>query len=508
MKRSLLILAVCAAGFIPSIILGAPRDAPKKLVIAYIMEPDTLDATSSRLSMVSGPVFENMTERLVGLTPDGKLVPGLASWKVSPDGKVIDFTLRKGIKFHSGDPLTSKDVEFSHNRMLKLAPAYEGIARLIEKLEIISDSQFRIHFKKPDVSFLPMRGPDIASKNYYDRVGEAEFLNRPVGTGPYKFVNWKHGEYVDLEASEDYWGGPPSVKQLRFVFVKEDMTRISMLKTGEADMIMECPFNLVDNIESAGFKTAKLPVHGGISVQFHTKNPKAPWFDRRVRLAIAQAIDGDSVVKNLFHGIPARYAAVAPWELGYDPSLKPYPYDPKRAKELLAESGYPKGFQMPLYYFAGRATGIKETAEAVVLYLKAVGIECNVQGIESVQLRAKIAAWRNDPNAEFVGVSTVPAAHYPEPTSGMEMGFWSGSYGSVYSNPEFDAVLEKCRVTMDDTQRAELFKKAIRILYEDVARIPIWANMSVFAMKKNIEFTPTKGMFYAIVLGKDVKIRD
>jgi len=480
----------------------------QKVTIAMIAEPDTLDPTTTRFSVTSVPISNNFFERLVDLTPDGKVVPGIASWEVSPDGKVVEFTLRKGIKFHSGDPLTTQDVEFSHARALKVNPSHQRAMRNLDRFEIVDDYKCKFIFKEPDVLFIPTRALHVVSRSYHDRVGEDEFAKKPVGTGPYKFVAWRNGEYIDIEANESYWGDKPPVKQARFRFIKEDTTRVAMLKAGEVDIIMSTPYPLVKEIESAGFKTARLPTHPPTSIQFHNANPGVPWYDKRVRLAIAHAIDGDSIVKNLFHGIPGRHARLSPGEIGYDPELKPYPYDPKKSKELLAQAGFPKGFEMPLYYFAGRIAGQKETAEVVSLYLSAIGITCKVQGIEAAQMLDKARAFHDDPKAVYVGLSTVPMAHLPEPTEALNTGYYSKQRMALYFNPVLDQLIEKIQATMDNTKRSELIKQALRMIHEDVATIQIFTATEVYAMKSNIAFTPTKKNREPLMLVKDVRIKD
>jgi peptide/nickel transport system substrate-binding protein len=506
-----LIVSICLVAMLAlgPVLMGDARSAPSatsnKLIVAVPTEPDTLDVSSSKLGGVSEPIANNIIETLVIVDPSGKTIPGVASsWKISADGRTIDFTIRKGVKFHSGDPLTVKDVEFSYARAVKSALR---MMRLIESFKIIDDSHFRVSFKRPDAQFLPGRGPVIVSKTYYDRVGEDAFFKNPVGTGPYTFVTWAPGEYIDLKANEEYWGKVPSVKQVRFQFVKEDATRVAMLRAGEADMITECPFRLVKEFETAGFKVVKVPTHPPTQVQFHTYNPQTPWFDKRVRMACALAVDGDAIVNGLLHGIPGRYAGLAPWEIGYDRTLKPYPYDPKKAKELLAEAGYPKGFDMPLYYLIGRISGQKETAEAVALYLNAIGIRCKVEGIEAIRFMEKIREWHKSPQAVFASVSTVALSHFHEPTQALEMAYYSESPISLYRNKEFDGVLEKARATLDDSKRGELVKQAIRIIHDDVATIPIWSNLTVFVMKKHIDFTPTLRVAHPMMLIKDVTVR-
>lgn len=478
----------------------------EKVTVAVITEPDTLDLTATRLAPISNPIGNNIYERIIDIKPSGELVPGIASWKVLEGGKLIEFTLRQGVKFHSGDPLTTKDILFSHERMLEYNDSYKRAMRKFDRLEIIDDYKCRFYFKTPDVNFLPDRKLFIGSKSYYDRVGEDAFRNNPVGTGPYKFVAWKHGEYIEIEINENYWGEKPPLKKARFVFVKEDTTRVAMLKTGEADIILQTPFALVNDLRAAGFKTVDFPSHPTTSIHFNTKNPDVPWSDRRVRLAIAYAIDADAIVKDLFFGVPDRCARLSPWEVGYDPELKPYSYDPKRAKELLAEAGYPKGFEMPLFYTTGRISGQKETTEAVVLYLKEIGIHCQVAGMEIAQFVNMLRKMHKDPKAVMVAVGTPPMANFPEATTAIDMTFSSGSPISQYSNPEFDALLEKIKTTMDDTKRGELIRQALRIVHEDVATISLWANNSVYSMKPNIEFTPTMKNRDPLILIKDVRI--
>ena len=481
----------------------APCEAQARdLVIAYESDPDTLDLLSVRHGPTAIPVAINVMDYLCETKPSGELIPGLATeWKLSPDKLSLEFTLRKGVKFHSGDPLTTEDVLFSYNRIKEKTRAPEF--RWVKGIEAIDDYTFKVLFTRPDVLFLKSRGFPIGSKKYYERVGEDRFIKEVIGTGPYKVKDWKAGSYLDLERFDDYWGKKPEIQKVRFRFVSEGTTRVSMLQAGEADMITSTPYPMVDTLEQAGYKTVKLPAHPTTQVQFQALNPNVPWYDKRVRLAIAHAIDGDAIVKNLFHGIPER-VWLSPWEVGYDPDLKLYEYDPEKSKKLLAEAGYTKGFEMPLYYWAGRTTGQKETTEAVALYLNAIGIKCNIIGWEPVKMIEAIRTkWHGKKDAVYVGVATPPIANQVDPVNGLRTSYWSESTISLYDNPELDKVFLQAIQEFDDAKRAELIKKALRIIREDVATVPIWANVSVYAMKKDIEFTPTFR-----VMNAEVKVRD
>jgi peptide/nickel transport system substrate-binding protein len=508
-KTSLLTVLACA---IPFVFCSAQATAasPKKLLIAVTQEPTTIEPS---LAWV-GPDYalaDNLGEYLVCRVPNGELKPGLAtSWKISPDGKVIEFTLREGVKFHSGDPLTVKDVEFSYERGRAKNQSTRTRLKTMEKFEVIDDYHFKIHLNAPDVTFIPNRGSAIiVSKSYYDRAGEEKFVRNPVGTGPYKFVRHAPGEYIDVERFEDYWGEKPSVKEARFSFVPEDTTRVAKLKAGEVDFISNCPYPSVQDVEkTSGLRIVKFASnHPTVSVLFANRNTKMPWHLTKVRQAMAYAIDCDSIIKNVLYGIPNRWAFLAPHELGYDPDLKPYPYDPKKAKELLAEAGYPKGFDLKLYWVLGGEIPLtRETSEAIASYFEAVGIRTKLVGEEYATAYARRRSAKG-PDVEYVAVIGHGRAGGPDATYYVDLFFGMEAPLGVYYNPELDKVNAVGRQTVDDKERAVLIKKAIKIIYDDVASIPLYNPVYVYAMKKNIDFVPTIGIVHNLVLLKDVTLK-
>ena len=365
----------------------------KRLMVAVSQEPATMDPTLTQ-SGSDFVVVENWGEYLIQKMPNGDLKPGLLSaWRVSPDGGLMDCTLRKGVKFHSGDSLTAKDVQFSFERGRAKNSTVRTRLGLVERFEMIDDYRFRLHFKTPDITYIPNRGGVmIASKSYYDRVGEDQFVKQPVGTGPYRLVKYAPGEYVDIERFEGYWGPKPPIKEARIFFVPEDTTRMAKLLSKEVDLIQGLPYPSVKDVQKRpDFKVIRLATnHPTQAVVFSNYNPKVPWKDKRVRLAMAHAIDADSIIKNVAQGIPNRLAYLAPGELGYDPNLKPYPYDPKKAKKLLAKAGYPNGFEFKLYWpVTGRSQMSREIGEAVASYLEAVGLRPKLTGEENAAYMAR-----------------------------------------------------------------------------------------------------------------------
>lgn len=511
-RKMMIYLMVVLTGFLlPGYSKSARVATPaKKFIIAVSQEPGTMDQSLGLLTP-DYVISDNWAEYLIYKAPSGKLGPGLAtSWKVSPDGKEIEFTLRKGVKFHSGDPMTAKDIEFSFERGRTKNSTARTRLKSVERFETIDDYRFKIHFKEPDVTFIPNRGAvAIVSKSYYDRVDEDKFTKNPVGTGPYKFVRYIPGEYVDIERFEDYWGEKPSVMEARFYFVSEDTTRVTKLKAGEIDLINNCPYPSVKDVtKNPGLKVVTLATnHPTVSVLFSTRNPNTPWHNRKVRLAMAYAIDCNAIIKNVLHGVPNRWAFLAPHEVGYDPNLKPYPYDPKKARELLAEAGYPKGFDLKLYWvITGLIPMTRETAEAVASYFEAIGIRTKLIGEEYSAAYARRRASKG-PEVEYVVVCGHGRAGSPDPTYYIDLFFGAEGGMSVYYNPELEKVNAEGRATANDAKRAELIKKAIRIIHEDVGSIPVFNPVSVYAMKKNIDFKPTQEHVHDLVLIKDVTIR-
>jgi peptide/nickel transport system substrate-binding protein len=470
---------------------AAQAQSDKPFVVATGAEPDSIDITAGFFPPINYVILRNIDEALWDYNDDGTIRQTVATWDKSADGKTLVFHIKPGVKFHSGDEFVADDVVFGFQRLMAKTRPFARHGKYVDKIYAADRYTVHIDFKEPDVNFFDGTSLFPASKAYYDRVGEKEFASHPNGIGPYEFVAYKPAAYFDIKAFPGYYGKQPEIKNVRFEFVGDSDVRVAKLRAGEADMIMDTPFPQVDTLQREGFRTVKLPANPTVSVEFDLLNPKTPWADVRVREAVAHAIDGDAIVKGLFHGVPERYPRLAPGEVGFDPTLKNYTYDPALAKKLLAEAGYPNGFKMPLYSAGGNFYGFRETTEAVMLYLKAVGIDAQLMTIEGANGFEFIRKVQNDPSYELVSISGMPVANSGLPSlDALTLSYFSKSAYVLYKYPEIDNGIPAALRELDDAKRAEMIRKMEQFLYDQVASISLWDGMSVFAMKPDVRYQP------------------
>src|SRR5262247_516723 len=323
-------------------------------------------------------------DALVKPMPGNLLTPSLAeSWTVSADQKAYEFKLREGLKFHNGDPFTAEDVKFSFHRA-------KGSKVLHDKVrDVVVVDPYRVRFVLHDAwpDFMTFYGTLVSGaswvvpKKYVERVGDDGFKKQPIGLGPYRFVSHAPGIELVMEANESYWRKMPSVKRLVFKSVPDSITRAAMLKRGEVDVAY-----LLDVPQAQEVKrdpNLKLAFSGGIATFFldflDQWDPKSPWADQRVRLAANYAIDRKALSEAETLGASRPAGSLVPRTFEFALPLEPYPYDPAKARQLLAEAGYPKGFD------AGElATDITfaPESEAVINGFRSVGIRARLRPLE------------------------------------------------------------------------------------------------------------------------------
>src|SRR5512138_893912 len=325
-------------------------------------------------------------DAMVKPMPGKSMAPSLAeSWSMSPDGLVYELVLRKGVKFHNGEPVTAEDVKFSFER-------YRGISAKLLKdrvaaVETPDAGRVRFRLKQAWPDFMtfyatPATGAAwIVPKKYVEKVGEEGFKKHPIGAGPYRFVSFNPGVELVLEAFDGYWRKTPSVKQLTFKAVPDPATRLAILKTGEADIAYGLAGELGEEVRrTTGLTLKPTPFTSTHWLLFADQWDQAsPWHDRRVRLAAVHAVDRQAINQAENLGFSKISGSIIPISFDYYWQPPVYAYDPARAKKLLAEAGYASGLDAGEYFCD---VAYANLGEAVVNDLAGVGIKLRMRPLE------------------------------------------------------------------------------------------------------------------------------
>jgi peptide/nickel transport system substrate-binding protein len=409
-------------------------------------------------------------DALVKPMPGNPMAPSLAeSWTVSGDQRTYEFKLREGLKFHNGDPFTGEDVKFSFLRY-RSKPFREKV----REVEVVGRHRVRFHLHQPWVDFMAYYGTLasgagwIVPKSYIERVGDEGFRKHPIGLGPYRFVSYKPGVELVMEAVESYWRKVPHVKRLVLKTVPDATTRMAMLRRGEVDVAYDLdPPNAMDVKKDPNLKLA---FSGGIGVTYldflHSQwDPKSPWADQRVRLAASLAIDRRSISEAETLGASIPTASLAPKEFDFVAPIEPHPYDPARAKQLLAQAGYPNGFDAgdltptPPYFDRG---------EMVASYLGAIGIKVKVRTMERAPFLAARAA------KQLKGLCICGTARYGNAAVRIEETVISGGAYAYGSYPDLDELFKQQDAEIDRGKREAILHRIQRIMHERVVVAPLF----------------------------------
>ena len=415
-------------------------------------------------------VLYALHDALVKPMPGNMLSPSLAeSWTVSADQRIYEFKLREGLKFHNGDPFTADDVKFSFHR----AKGSKILHDRVREVVVVGPSRVRFILHEPWPDFMTFYGSIVSGagwivpKKYVERVGDDGFRRAPVGLGPYKFVSHTPGVELVMEANEGYWRKIPSVKRLVFKSVPESTTRMAMLKRGEVDIAY-----LLDVPQAQEVKrdpNLKLAFSGGIATFYldflDQWDPKSPWHDRRVRLAANYAIDRQALSDAETLGASKPAGNHVPRTFEFALPLEPYPYDPVKARKLLAEAGYPNGFdagelhQLPPYFSLG---------EAIVGYMQAVGIRLRMRPMERGAYMSLISS------KKAKGLCVCSTALYGNAASRLSEIIPSDGAWAYGGYPDIDALFKQQAAETDRKKREAMLHQIQRLVYERVRYGPIF----------------------------------
>jgi peptide/nickel transport system substrate-binding protein len=417
-------------------------------------------------------VLYALHDALVKPMPGKNMAPSLAeSWSTSPDGLVYEFVLRKGVKFHNGEPVTAEDAKFSFERYRGISA--KALKDKVAAVEAPDPGRVRFRLKQPWPDFMTFYGTPatgagwIVPKKYVEKLGEEGYKKAPVGAGPYRFVSFTPGVELVLEAVEGYWRKTPSVKRLVFKAVPDPTTRLAMLKLGEADVAYGLAGELGEEVRrTPGLTLRPTPFVSTHWLVFADQwDSSSPWHDRRVRLAATYAVDRQTINQAETLGFSRITGSIIP--AGFDFYWQPpaYPYDPARAKQLLAEAGYPKGFDAGDFW-CDAATS--RSSEAVLNYLQSAGIRTRLRPLERAGF---LKAYQEKKLRNIIyGLSGI----FGNAATRIEAFTTSSGIYAYGGYPDIDGLFREQAGELDPKKREAILHRIQQLIHEKVMYLPIW----------------------------------
>ena len=506
-----LVLAVA----LPAAAFAAPAG---QVVIAQGVDPTSLDMMNQQetpASNVGAQMFEALLERDQSL----KLVPVLAAEMpklVAPT--TWEFKLRRGVKFHNGEDFNADAVKFSIERLANPANKLRGSSSFapIDRVEVVDPYTVKIHTKKPWPTFLAhiaLRQASIIPSKEYAGKDTAAVSRNPIGTGPYKFVRWAKDEEVVMEAFPGYWGGAAKIKTVVFKPIPDDAVRVAALQNSEIDVAVNIPPHLANIIEkhpkvylstAPSIRTIQLMIYTHqMDAQHKPIGPyNGPTVDKRVRQAIAYAVDADEIVKGVMDGKAVRVPTMlTSLHFGYDPSLKPIKQDLAKTKKLLADAGFPNGVDIVLNGPQGRYVRDKEVAEAVTGQLTKAGIRTTLRTHEFVNyLNSMVYVHKAGP-VWLIG--------WGHPTMDAEAIyvplFKSPNIFVNWHNEDFNGMVEEAQTTMDEKKRLALYHRINKLWIEETPAVPLYQQIDLYGASKRLSW---KARSDELIRAYDMALRD
>src|SRR5881296_4726181 len=475
---------------------GAQTTQKRELVVAQGGDLARLDphfSTSSNDIRWSFNLFDNLTSR----HPDGKLHPGLATeWKLTAP-TTWTFKLRSGVKYHNGDPFTSADAKFSIERTYdpNVKTMVATALATIDKIDAPDATTLVVHTKKPD-PLLPARlafyGGQIVPKKYVDAVGPDTFGQKPIGTGPVRFVSWTKDDRVVLEANPDYWGGRVDFDRLIVRALPEMAPRVAALLKGEVDLITQVPPDQGERVKANAGTLVSGALYGGLYVL--AVNSKRPPLDNPlVKQALSLAIDRETIVKELWRGrgvVPS--GPIAKGDNHFDPSLPPLAYDPKEARERLRKAGY-KNEEIYIETTVAYVSQDKAMSEAIAAMWKDVGVNVKVEVIEF-----SVRAQKNREKT-FKGMYwSDPTSTLGDPDGMMWRLLGPGGPQDYWRDAKFDELGNAARFSVDEKFRGEAYGQMTRIFLENFPWLPVIQPYEDYGLQKHVEWTPNPNQQFEI----------
>lgn len=484
--RGTAVLAGAASG-----LLGMPRrvdssPAPSGTLTVSLparivgLDPLGPQAAEEPVRVVSAHIFDT----LVAHDPLARrYLPALAVKWETPQPTTWVFTLRSDVRFHDGTPLTSRDVKASLERMIASRGPLAPLWATVEAVEAPTPTAVRIRTRSPLGTMLA--NLSLLAILPADRMAQPGFFDRPIGSGPFRVVSYRPDSELVLEANPAYWGPAPGVRRLRFPDIPEVAARVTALVTGEIDLTYGLPPDQVASLRSTpGVRLAATPSYRYYFVWMNFK--RKPFQDRQVRQAMIYALDVDTMLTTLMKGIGRRMLAPIPSTVfGFAPQ-RPYPYDPRKAKQLLAQAGFPDGFATSMIWNPDSGPQDRELAQALFSYWNAVGIRVKDEQAERAQWLSRLLKLEWDLDFQTNGVLTGDADFV------LRRLYTTQAHRMGYANPKLDRILAQAAETLDQNARKVLYADACAILWDDAVGIYPCELIQTYAVRTRVRgFVPT-----------------
>jgi peptide/nickel transport system substrate-binding protein len=478
---------------LPSMALAQARS---QITISQPAEATTMDPGRST-QVLTVNYFYNLYDALLRWDTALKLQPGLATaWK-NVNETTWEFTLRQGVKFHDGAPFTAEDVKATLERNLVVGKTVvqSGFAT-IEAVQIVNPTTVRVTTKKPDPLLLvrlAQMGAQILPARLTTDEGVKELARKPVGTGAYRFVEWVKDERLVMEANRDWWGWEgksPAVERVIWKPIPDDFPRLVALEKGEVDIITNVPPDRMQALAD-GRTTKVVSTSSTRLVVFNMNTTQAPLSDARVRQALHYALDVNAIIRNLYAGQGKPFSGgLADTDFGYNAALKPYPYDPAKAKQLLAEAGRASGVELTLHAGSGTMVNDKFLLETIADMWGKVGIRAKVEMMEMGARQRMLNDRMVPPNGMLLGN---PQSTLLDADGSLWRLFHPNGFGGKYwigSQPgqRFHDLMEGARYTLDAKKRKQLYTDATQIVHDEKPWLELFQEVVVYGTSKRVSF--------------------
>lgn len=464
----------------------AAQSGPSQVTVVLDGDPPSLNPNftgSSNVTQLTANIFDPLFQR----NGQGEIEPGLATKWENPQPDTWVITLRKDVTFHNGDKLTAADVVYSIERILdeKNNSTQRGTYSFISKATAEDEQTVKIVTKGPYPPFLSrMSDLLIVPKAYIEKVGAEEFSRKPIGTGPYQFTDWQSGQQLTLTAYDKYWAGKASVEKVVWRVIPEATTQIQELRAGGVDLVAGVQPDQIPALKKESSITIKTtPITR--TMMLPIDNTVKPLDDVRVRQALNYAIDKQAIIDNVLNGLGTPLKGILPeMAFGHNPDQKAYPYDPAKAKQLLAEAGYPNGFTVEYKATNSKVPNAKQIAEAIRGYWEEIGVKTEFTFYQEVA--PWLAAWPDKvkplPMSSWGGGFDADFYYYPIVRS--------GNVYAVFTTPELDAMIDKARSISDQNERLSIYHEAERYMVEKAGWVFLWAQQSAYGISNRLDWAP------------------